>query len=60
MQFEPTTFAAYATVGPGGVQPPTPYDPVDAVCSSKRAHARNHVLLAIVHHRVGPEPHFAT
>ncbi|HEY4928590.1 MAG TPA: bifunctional lytic transglycosylase/C40 family peptidase [Acidimicrobiales bacterium] len=31
MQFEPTTFAAYATSGPGGVRPPTPYDPVDAV-----------------------------
>ena len=31
MQFEPSTFAAYATVGPGGVRPPSPYDPVDAV-----------------------------
>jgi cell wall-associated NlpC family hydrolase len=31
MQFEPTTFVAYATVGPGGVEPATPYDPVDAV-----------------------------
>ncbi|MBV8461701.1 MAG: C40 family peptidase [Acidimicrobiales bacterium] len=31
MQFEPATFAAYATVGPGGAQPPSPYDPVDAV-----------------------------
>jgi len=31
MQFEPTTFAAYATVGPGGAIPPSPYDPVDAV-----------------------------
>jgi cell wall-associated NlpC family hydrolase len=31
MQFEPATFAAYATVGPGGVEPPSPYDPVDAV-----------------------------
>ena len=31
MQFEPATFAAYATVGPGGAEPPTPYDPVDAV-----------------------------
>ena len=31
MQFEPATFAAYATVGPGGVSPPSPYDPVDAV-----------------------------
>jgi len=31
MQFEPSTFAAYATVGPGGSRPPSPYDPVDAV-----------------------------
>jgi cell wall-associated NlpC family hydrolase len=31
MQFEPATFAAYATVGPGGAVPPSPYDPVDAV-----------------------------
>ncbi len=31
MQFEPATFAAYATVGPGGARPPDPYDPVDAV-----------------------------
>jgi cell wall-associated NlpC family hydrolase len=31
MQFEPPTFAAYAVVGPGGVQPASPYDPVDAV-----------------------------
>jgi cell wall-associated NlpC family hydrolase len=31
MQFEPTTFAAYATVGPGGAAPASPYDPVDAV-----------------------------
>ncbi len=31
MQFEPATFAAYATIGPGGLRPPTPYDPVDAV-----------------------------
>jgi cell wall-associated NlpC family hydrolase len=31
MQFEPATFAAYATVGPGGVQPASPYDPTDAV-----------------------------
>jgi len=31
MQFEPATFARYATVGPGGVDPPSPYDPVDAV-----------------------------
>jgi cell wall-associated NlpC family hydrolase len=31
MQFEPATFAAYATVGPAGARPPSPYDPVDAV-----------------------------
>lgn len=31
MQFEPTTFAAYAVVGPDGATPPSPYDPVDAV-----------------------------
>jgi cell wall-associated NlpC family hydrolase len=31
MQFEPPTFAAYATVGPGGARPPSPYDTVDAV-----------------------------
>jgi len=31
MQFEPGTFAAYATVGPDGARPPSPYDPVDAV-----------------------------
>jgi cell wall-associated NlpC family hydrolase len=31
MQFEPPTFAAYATVGPGGVRPASPYDPIDAV-----------------------------
>ncbi len=30
-QFEPATFAAHATTGPGGADPPTPYDPVDAV-----------------------------
>lgn len=31
MQFEASTFAAHATVGPAGAQPPSPYDPVDAV-----------------------------
>ena len=31
MQFEPATFAAYSTVGPGGANPSSPYDPVDAV-----------------------------
>ena len=34
MQFEPGTFTAYATVGPGGARPPSPYDPVDAVYSA--------------------------
>ena len=34
MQFEAATFAAYATVGPGGARPPSPYDPVDAVYSA--------------------------
>ncbi len=34
MQFEPATFAAYATVGPGGASPASPYDPVDAVYSA--------------------------
>jgi cell wall-associated NlpC family hydrolase len=29
-QFEPSTFAAYATIGPGGADPASPYDPVDA------------------------------
>ncbi len=31
MQFVPATFAAYATVGPGGEDPPSPYNAVDAV-----------------------------
>jgi cell wall-associated NlpC family hydrolase len=31
MQFEPATFARYSTVGPGGAEPPSPYDSVDAV-----------------------------
>ena len=31
---DPATFAAYATVGPNGVRPPSPYDPVDAVYSA--------------------------
>jgi cell wall-associated NlpC family hydrolase len=31
MQFEPATFAVYATVGPGGASPASPYDPIDAV-----------------------------
>jgi cell wall-associated NlpC family hydrolase len=37
MQFEPPTFAAYDTpVPPGGANPPTPYDPVDAVYAAAR------------------------
>jgi cell wall-associated NlpC family hydrolase len=36
MQFEPATFAAYATVGPGGADPASPYDPVDAVYTAAR------------------------
>ena len=34
MQFEPATFAAYATVGPDGARPPSPYDPSDAVTTA--------------------------
>ncbi len=41
MQFEPATFAAYATVGPGGVQPPSPYDPTDAVYTAAAMLCRN-------------------
>ncbi len=37
MQFEPTTFAAYAQpVPPGGALPPSPYDPTDAVYAAAR------------------------
>ena len=37
MQFEPTTFATYAEpVPPGGVSPPNPYDPPDAVFAAAR------------------------
>ena len=37
MQFEPATFAAYDTpVPPGGVNPPTPFDPVDAIYAAAR------------------------
>src|SRR5437588_1792281 len=36
MQFEPSTFSSYAVVGPGGADPPSPYDPVDAVYSAAR------------------------
>ncbi len=37
MQFEPPTFAEYDNpVPPGGVSPPSPYDPVDAVYAAAR------------------------
>jgi hypothetical protein len=37
MQFEPPTFAMYdLPVPPGGVAPPSPYDPVDAVFAAAR------------------------
>ena len=37
MQFEPATFAAYDTpVPPGGANPPSPYDPTDAVYAAVR------------------------
>jgi hypothetical protein len=37
MQFLPSTFAAYALpVPPGGADPPTPYDPTDAVYAAAR------------------------
>jgi hypothetical protein len=36
-QFEPTTFPSYATpVPPGGANPPTPFDPVDAAYAEAR------------------------
>jgi cell wall-associated NlpC family hydrolase len=37
MQFEPATFAAYdQPVPPGGANPPSPYDPTDAVYAATR------------------------
>jgi len=37
MQFEPATFAEYdVPAPPGGAQPPSPYDPVDAVYAAAR------------------------
>ncbi len=37
MQFEPATFAEYAQpVPPGGADPPSPYDPTDAVYAAAR------------------------
>jgi cell wall-associated NlpC family hydrolase len=41
LQFEPATFAAYAVVGPGGVQPASPYDPTDAVYTASALVCRN-------------------
>ena len=36
MQFESATFARYGVVGPGGADPPSPYDPVDAIYSAAK------------------------
>jgi hypothetical protein len=36
MQFLASTFSSVAVVGPGGADPPNPYDPVDAVYSAAR------------------------
>jgi len=37
MQFEPATFGAYdEPVPPGGADPPSPYDPTDAVYAAAR------------------------
>jgi cell wall-associated NlpC family hydrolase len=36
MQFEPGTFAEFGVVGPGGANPPSPYDPVDAIYSAAK------------------------
>ena len=42
MQFEPATFAAYDTPVPGGgADPPSPYDPTDAVYAAARFLCRN-------------------
>jgi membrane-bound lytic murein transglycosylase B len=42
MQFLPATFAEYALpVPPGGVDPPTPWDPVDAIYAAARALCAN-------------------
>jgi hypothetical protein len=51
MQFEPATFAAYdEPVPPGGADPPSPYDAMDAVYAAARLlcanEARNGVDLA--------------
>jgi cell wall-associated NlpC family hydrolase len=45
MQFEPATFAAYAQpVPPGGADPPSPYDPTDAVYAAARDLCANGAL----------------
>ncbi|HEY6625075.1 MAG TPA: NlpC/P60 family protein [Acidimicrobiales bacterium] len=36
MQFEPATFAADAVIGPGGAQPASPYDPIDAIYTAAK------------------------
>jgi cell wall-associated NlpC family hydrolase len=36
MQFEAATFSAFAVVAPGGADPPSPYDPPDAVYTAAR------------------------
>jgi cell wall-associated NlpC family hydrolase len=42
MQFEPATFAAYdRPVPPGGADPPSPYDPIDATYAAARVLCAN-------------------
>jgi cell wall-associated NlpC family hydrolase len=41
MQFLPATFASVATVAPGGADPPSPYDPADAIYSAAKLLCRN-------------------
>jgi hypothetical protein len=44
MQFEPATFAVYdQPIPPGGVTPPSPYDPVDAIYAAGRMLCANGV-----------------
>ncbi|MHB1928002.1 MAG: C40 family peptidase [Acidimicrobiales bacterium] len=45
MQMEPATFAAYALpVPPGGAEPPSPYDPTDAIYAAARDLCANGAL----------------